>query len=71
MFTESKAFASIAVIDLEAARKFYGKALGLEEIDAPEDATPAERKARFGNRRRVAWFRDSSGNILTVREEKN
>ena len=128
MFKKSKAFSSIAVNDLEAARKFYGQTLGLDVSEVPgmksllqlnlsgggkvmlypkPDHTPAtftvlnfpvedversvaaltERAVRFeiyqegpvktdargistGEGPRIAWFKDPSGNILSVLEEK-
>lgn len=128
MFKKSDAFSSLAVNDLEAARKFYAQTLGLEVTDAPgtkgilqlklgsgarvlvypkPDHVPAtftvlnfpvenveravaaltERGVRFeiyregpvqtdakgislGEGPRIAWFRDPSGNILSVLEER-
>ena len=36
MFTDTPAFSSFAVDDIEAARKFYGETLGLRIEDGPE-----------------------------------
>jgi predicted enzyme related to lactoylglutathione lyase len=36
MFTDTPAFSSFAVDDLDAARKFYGETLGLRIEDGPE-----------------------------------
>jgi catechol 2,3-dioxygenase-like lactoylglutathione lyase family enzyme len=36
MFTNTKAFASFAVDDVDEARRFYGDTLGLETSEGPE-----------------------------------
>ena len=129
MFKNSKAFSSLAVKDIEKARKFYRDTLGVEVSDVPgmtgimqlnlaggvrvmvypkPDHVPAtytvlnfpvdnveravdalvERSVRFeiykegpiktdakgissdGPGPRMAWFKDPSGNILSVLEER-
>ena len=129
MFKNSKAFSSLAVKDIEKARKFYRDTLGVEVSDVPgmtgimqlnlaggvrvmvypkPDHAPAtytvlnfpvdnveravdalvERGVRFEIYKEgpiktdakgiardaggpsIAWFRDPSGNILSVLEEK-
>lgn len=128
MLRSSQAFSSFAVKDLEQARNFYSRTLGVEVTDVPgmkgilqlnlaggakvmvypkPDHTPAtftvlnfpvddvgravdalvERGVKFeiyregavrtdekgisaGPGPRIAWFRDSSGNILSVLETK-
>jgi catechol 2,3-dioxygenase-like lactoylglutathione lyase family enzyme len=37
MFTNTNAFVTFAVDDVEAAREFYGETLGLKTADGPED----------------------------------
>jgi catechol 2,3-dioxygenase-like lactoylglutathione lyase family enzyme len=129
MLRNSQAFSSFAVRDLDAARDFYSKVLGVEVSDVPgmkglmqlnlgggvkvlvypkADHTPAtytvlnfrvpdvERTlsalgergvkpeiykdgpvrtnekgiAADGNGPRIAWFKDPSGNILSILDEK-
>jgi catechol 2,3-dioxygenase-like lactoylglutathione lyase family enzyme len=129
MLKQSRAFSSIAVKDIQEARKFYGQTLGVEVVDAPEMkgilnlklaggvtvmvypkpdhvaatytvlnfpvenvekivASLKERGVRFEVYRdgpiktddrgiasgnggpRIAWFRDPSGNILSVMEQR-
>lgn len=55
MLTNSKAFPTIAVKDLEAARKFYGQKLGLQAIGGTEDE--------------VQLYRSGSGSIEVYRSE--
>jgi predicted enzyme related to lactoylglutathione lyase len=129
MLKNSKAFSSFAVRDIESAREFYGKTLGVDVSEVPgmnglmqlnlpggarilvypkPDHVPAtftvlnfpvedleravdalvERGVRFeiykdgpvrtdakgiasgGGGPRIAWFRDPSGNILSVLEQR-
>jgi predicted enzyme related to lactoylglutathione lyase len=129
MLKQSRAFSSIAVKDIQEAKKFYGQTLGIEVVDAPDMkgilhlklaggvtvmmypkpdhvaatftvlnfpvenvekmvASLRERGVRFEVYRdgpiktddrgiasgnggpRIAWFRDPSGNILSVMEQR-
>src|SRR4051794_36131046 len=66
MLKNSAAFSSIAVKDLEAARKFYGQTLGLDVSDDPK--MPGILQLSFANRAKVMIYPkpDHSPAVFTV-----
>ena len=80
MLNANKAFSSFSVNDIQKAREFYGRTLGLElsvpeashqprfEIYSEPNLKTDARGISRGNGPTIAWFKDPAGNILSVLE---
>ena len=75
MLSDSKAFSGFAVNDLQKAKEFYGRVLGLNVSESHgmlhlHLAGGSDERGVFRGRGPViAWFKDPAGNILSVLEE--
>ena len=66
MLKDSPAFSGFAVNDLDAAKAFYGGKLGLDARPGPMGGLELTWGILRGNGPDIAWFKDPSGNILSV-----